>query len=399
MSASSASPSAPPATSAFSCQTCKINLGNALQLRSHFRSDFHNFNSSLLVQNSQFYTKDVAFAAAAANRNSNHIEPLSFEEYENLMKAKEELDKKETQDSKQVFCDCCQKYSRNRAAFESHLRTKLHISNSQKMSQDMNPEEERETDEDLDAPANQEDFVITECTCLFCNLESASIAANFEHMKLAHAFMPQSPEYLKDRQGFYLFLASQVFAYSKCLSCGTEFANPELLQLHMRQKLHSNLDIYNEQNLGYIDFYEFPENDEMFLYRSKFEIKPDGSVLLPNGTLIFSKDAKRQNRSDLKYELFHNKQMQSRNQLEGGSSNDQSFALNSKFESSTGIERHKNEGETNSSQYAVVSYIKNKNSYYRMISADRDYLKAKLKNDSKRLTYKAYTFRMNVYRP
>ena len=175
----------------------------------------------------------------------------------------------------EVECLHCERSFKNRQQYKHHLTTKGHLRNVKEFplqhahqSFDL-PAVADEDESETNIPNLQEDVEVNvdEQTCIFCFLVSTTLSENFNHMKVQHGHIPPGVEYLEDAEGYFFFLAKRIFEDCCCVQCGDVFDDPEILQKHISNKKHANLDIFNLDNMDYLSFYNFPDGDEMFLYR------------------------------------------------------------------------------------------------------------------------------------
>ncbi|MES1905881.1 MAG: hypothetical protein MHPSP_003242, partial [Paramarteilia canceri] len=273
----------------------------------------------------------------------------------------------------EAFCEICERKFKNSATLKHHKTTKKHINREQVQKNQLEGNEDTSLCSSNDEEST-DNFEINENTCLFCLNQSNDLATNLNHMKEDHAYMPVAQEYLIDTSGLLFYLATIIFGKCICIQCCKEFPDSDSVQSHMLAKNHSNLDIYNEEFLNFLDFYQFPDNDEMYLYRPKFEVMPDGRAILPNGNIIFSKYAN-SNRKLEKRREFHQKYISEIKALDQDTKKGYAIVVKDK-KSASEIERHKSTTQ-----------------HHKLLKANKNFLKKQMVAQTKDKSYIKHTMR------
>lgn len=127
--------------------------------------------------------------------------------------------------------------------------------------------------------------------CLFCNLQSTTLAANLDHMSTLHGLFIPLPEQLLDLESFLGFLAVIIFDYHECLFCGLSKYTVGGVQTHMRDKGHCMINMNKGSEL--LDFWEshrISSEDHTEGKGSPDIVKLSGSeIKLSSGVLISSR--------------------------------------------------------------------------------------------------------------
>ncbi|PSR79385.1 C2H2 type zinc-finger-domain-containing protein [Coniella lustricola] len=95
-------------------------------------------------------------------------------------------------------------------------------------------------------------------SCLFCNLESADVAANTAHMERSHGMFIPEKQYLVNLEGLLASLQQQIQEYNECVYCHKVKANAFAVQTHMRDTAHCKIPYSTEEEqLEIGEFYDF----------------------------------------------------------------------------------------------------------------------------------------------
>eukprot|EP00250_Pteridium_aquilinum_P004005 c14259_g1_i1 orf=498-1742(-) len=298
----------------FVCNTCNAEFLDDKDQKSHYRSDWHQYNLK----------RKLAGAHGVS-------EALFILRLETLAAEKRRLDAEHLL----YTCSVCNKEYRSSKAHAQHLRSKLHIQRASLWSKsssdpitvtrpapcrpvEVNHGEEASRNatfqhEEIDAhcgsqfqvngyssdeweEVNDDDDVVSldsceldaldECQgvesgihvenwdanqCFFCNIvPDGTVGGCVEHMHKQHGFFIPDAEYLKDPQGLLNYLGMKVTKDLMCLYCedrGKQFSSLEAVRKHMVSKSHCKLRYGDEgQEEELENFYDFtssylPEED------------------------------------------------------------------------------------------------------------------------------------------
>ena len=206
------------------CTTCRVQISNQDESRSHYKSQFHTYN---------------------LKRKYVSLKPVSLEIYEEKLKESALLAPAE---EKSLLCECCQKEFHTQKALNKHLKGKQ--------------------------AATEQKIVEHSITCLFCNLESENIEINIKHMLQVHGFFIPNLEEIKDIDSMLKYLHKKVRELLLCLYCnnrqGHNFKSVQSVQQHMLNKQHCFLNT-DEDEEEFKEFY-LQENNEI-LNSEEEEIK------------------------------------------------------------------------------------------------------------------------------
>ena len=266
------------------CTTCRVQISNQDESRSHYKSQFHTYN---------------------LKRKYVSLKPVSLEIYEEKLKESALLAPAE---EKSLLCECCQKEFHTQKALNKHLKGKQ--------------------------AATEQKIVEHSITCLFCNLESENIEINIKHMLQVHGFFIPNLEEIKDIDSMLKYLHKKVRELLLCLYCnnrqGHNFKSVQSVQQHMLNKQHCFLNT-DEDEEEFKEFY-LQENNEI-LNSEEEEIKsgnysdvasqgsinsshmipaeflPTGELRLNNGKILGSKEYQKY------YKQFHRPLPQRKKQL------------------------------------------------------------------------------------
>lgn len=95
-------------------------------------------------------------------------------------------------------------------------------------------------------------------SCLFCNLESASVEASVSHMERTHGMFIPEKQYLVNMEGLLASLQERIQEFNECLVCGKVKSNAFAAQTHMRDTGHCKIPYTTEdEQLEIGEFYDF----------------------------------------------------------------------------------------------------------------------------------------------
>ncbi|KAI5067224.1 hypothetical protein GOP47_0017752 [Adiantum capillus-veneris] len=277
------------------CNTCNAEFSDEASQKSHYRSDWHQYNLRRKVAGVPGITETLF---------NLRVEVVAAEKK-----------KLEGGQSLVYKCSLCNREYRSSKAHAQHLTTKQHIQKvsghpsvsadeitvtrlaserplhsdhekkalTVKLEEEEEEEEEESSDEweevnekedmavsgsldnseDDDNAMSVEDMGQWDVTnCFFCDLiADGTVEGCVEHMHKQHGFFIPDSEYLKDPRGLLNYLGLKVTKGLLCLYCderGKQFQSLEAVRKHMLSKSHCKLpygDDGVEEEVG--DFYDF----------------------------------------------------------------------------------------------------------------------------------------------
>ena len=97
--------------------------------------------------------------------------------------------------------------------------------------------------------------------CLFCPLESLSLADSLSHMSMTHSFFIPDADYLIDISGLISYLGEKIAVGNICIFCNSksrEFRTLEAARKHMVDKSHCKIAYDSpDDRLEISDYYDF----------------------------------------------------------------------------------------------------------------------------------------------
>ncbi|MCO5582742.1 hypothetical protein L7F22_036641 [Adiantum nelumboides] len=300
------------------CNTCRTEFSDEKSQKSHYRSDWHQYNLQRKLAGAPGVSKALfilRLEALAAERGREGAESLLH------------------------TCSVCHKEYRSSKAHVQHLRSKLHIQKASVWSKScsapitvtkpiprrvvINSDDKGQTSvfysdsrlqvngqsSDEWEDINDDDDVLSldsdeldgvdqrqeveaglydhhnldswnATRCFFCDLiPDGSIGGCVEHMHKQHGFFLPDAEYLRDLQGLLSYLGMKVTRNFTCLYCdgrGRQFLSLEAVRKHMISKNHCKLQHRDEdQEEELDDFYDFtssylPEEDAQLVSVEEF---------------------------------------------------------------------------------------------------------------------------------
>ncbi|KIM78957.1 hypothetical protein PILCRDRAFT_581128 [Piloderma croceum F 1598] len=261
----------------YTCLSCSIGFLNGEEQRIHYRSDHHRYNMKRRVA-SLLPVSVAVFNQKVIERRQETAVMSS---------------------AKGSSCEVCNKTYTTENAYRSHINSKKHKENELKTASkpklqssaqvevpppSPSPMPEPEAAAAQAAPAatsliidedESEDEInqtidekiaaarsrIASTQCLFCPVESSSLADNLTHMSIAHSFFIPDAEYLVDLPGLIQYLGEKIAVGNVCIFCdgkGREFRTLYAVRKHMLDKSHCKI-AYGDENekLEISDFYDF----------------------------------------------------------------------------------------------------------------------------------------------
>eukprot|EP00808_Paulinella_micropora_P013202 g58922.t1 len=237
------------------CSSCGVDLSSPVEesearLRSHYKSDWHRYNVKLKVAGlaaipEAVFSQKVA-SLLADKQNSN----LTYR------------------------CDACAKVLKSAAAYESHLKTKMHLKRVQRTPSRASsvsstdgadppsePPRPLASSTPADPTVQTPSIPIPPKSCLFCSREFRTLRNNVVHMLHDHGMFLPFSEYLDDLQGLLEYLGAKVGQGHICLWCNKQSWNStEALRQHMKALGHCKIRLDSEDDEEeLIDFYKFPK--------------------------------------------------------------------------------------------------------------------------------------------
>ena len=113
---------------------------------------------------------------------------------------------------------------------------------------------------DFVAAEDEDTFISSPDTCLFCLATSENIDENLAHMALLHGFQIPKIEHLQPNVVVFLgYLTLVINRCCSCLYCGRTKSSAEAIRTHMLDKGHCMLDL--SPGSEYLEFWDASEND------------------------------------------------------------------------------------------------------------------------------------------
>lgn len=211
------------------CANCEVNFDSEDAHKSHYRSDFHQYN---------------------LKRRMLKLAPIALDVYE---KNKAEIlarVKNASNASRSYDCGLCHKSFACKSTHDQHLLTKKH-----RAAVNNPPSSEKKKRPEFVSPLDDSSV------CLFCNHKSESFPACMKHMSSEHSFFIVREEECADKERLVAALAKTVVQKKKCIYCSCEFnrvfPHPTDAQQHMRDKGHCMMNPNFLQK--YLKFYKAPK--------------------------------------------------------------------------------------------------------------------------------------------
>lgn len=125
-------------------------------------------------------------------------------------------------------------------------------------SQPMSEEPSEQPSSSATPTASKASAVLSLKSCLFCNLESASVEASVSHMERTHGMFIPEKQYLVNMEGLLASLQERIQEFNECLVCGKVKSNAFATQTHMRDTGHCKIPYTTEdEQLEIGEFYDF----------------------------------------------------------------------------------------------------------------------------------------------
>lgn len=125
-------------------------------------------------------------------------------------------------------------------------------------AQPMSEEPSEQPSSSATPTASKSSAVLSLKSCLFCNLESASVEASVSHMERTHGMFIPEKQYLVNMEGLLASLQERIQEFNECLVCGKVKSNAFAAQTHMRDTGHCKIPYTTEdEQLEIGEFYDF----------------------------------------------------------------------------------------------------------------------------------------------
>lgn len=334
----------------FTCNTCEIKFHLAEYQRQHMKSDWHRYNLKRRVANlplisSQTFAEKV-IAAKELEQYSNE------DEYGFHVTARDRRRQQREQQQQQLLnkpVDGSRPQTTTTARRPStalvhterldfSLGTDADYVTDETGSLQYDLDEFSEINEDSESfvdlhkltSARFEELGIPIDHCLFCGVSGSEIEANIRHMFKRHGLYIPERSFLTDVAGLLSYLSAKVSQF-QCLVCNFQGRNLELVWQHMATKGHSRIPYeLKEDKRAISQFYTFyddvetkpktetkvafteplPDNDDhedddddaatdsdldngVTDNYQLAHIDPQGELVLPNGTVIGTRNRQR----------------------------------------------------------------------------------------------------------
>lgn len=206
----------------YTCISCRVKFDTTEKQRTHFKSDWHQYNLKRKVC------------------NLPAIDLPSFQEIADQRPSEKDI--------------------------PEPTRKQIPGTSKDQTGSDTEDIEEEEWD-DYDEEVEEAEMlarVIDDDTCLFCNKKSSNIHKNIEHMNLYHGFFIPEEQYLIDLEGLMEYLGFKVGAGATCLWCSKEFTTTNGARLHMMYKDHCRI-FYNQDKAldEFKEFYDYSTQEHI----------------------------------------------------------------------------------------------------------------------------------------
>lgn len=266
---------------AFTCISCRVQFKSRDSQREHHQSEWHRYN---------------------LKRKVAELAPISLDEFarraaqlppDNGKGADKSPSK--TKETEKYHCESCAKDFASENTLKNHLNSKKHKLSANKVNE---PNEESadayEKNENVsivkedtrfakairkrlnEAQNEQEVLELLEekvrraptldpkSDCLFCVRKSESLEDNVNHMTKDHSFFIPDIEYLIDLEGLLAYIGEKITKKNWCIYCndvGKSFQSLEAVRKHMLDKGHQKLNMDDDGDYEYADFYDFSSMD------------------------------------------------------------------------------------------------------------------------------------------
>ncbi|KYM86529.1 hypothetical protein ALC53_03990 [Atta colombica] len=282
----------------FTCWTCKVKFADLAIFKHHYRTEWHRYNMSTIV---------------------NGLPSITLEDFEKKEAMYRENNANQIK-NKQI-CEVCRKKFNNQKQYENHLASKTHkkkseqkenttVAYSKKLSsiQDSSNKntDDIETDSDVESLDSDEWFEdlkyqIIYDNCLFCDYHNKSIECIMIHMEKKHSFFVPDLEYCVDLGGLLKYLEYKICVEFKCIWCndsGRKMRSAQAVRMHMIDKGHCKMLFEGETMYEYSSFYNYlfsypdAENADPDEEVSDLEVLDDEGYMmkLPSGKSIVHRD-------------------------------------------------------------------------------------------------------------
>ncbi|EGR29024.1 zinc c2h2 type family protein, putative [Ichthyophthirius multifiliis] len=237
----------------FYCTQCLISFQNDKEYKTHYKSEFHQYN---------------------IKRRLLDLIPATLEQFDQKKKQIHEQTIQKTNDKNKqkedLFCNSCRKSFSNENSYKAHLQSNKHKENSKNNE---SPEKQIQKSPKKQALNTLQDQKI----CLFCDKKNEDIEKqkkqknmytlfikinrNLEHMSKTHGFFICEQKYCIDVTGLLKHLGEKINKAFLCILCENksckDFQSGESVKKHMTDKGHCFMqsEVFEE----YENYYDFTE--------------------------------------------------------------------------------------------------------------------------------------------
>ncbi|KAJ3121469.1 hypothetical protein HK098_003642 [Nowakowskiella sp. JEL0407] len=268
---------------------CLVAFPSPEQQREHYRCDWHRYNLKRKVADLPPVSADqfVARVQTLQSKMQKEQEKLSFEcstckksyssnnAYDNHLASAKHKDKvsasasrsvKPAQNSETVLPhDVPDVRDSMEEVDELDISSQIHQFDNQFKKRIQSAKSEKELMDLFNEKMEKVPRLSPE-DCLFCNVKSPDMDANFHHMTVEHSFFLPNLEYVSDLPGLLNYLQTKVAVANICLFCngkGRTMHSLEAVRKHMSDKGHCKIFIDEEEDDGELDeYYDYEQNWE-----------------------------------------------------------------------------------------------------------------------------------------
>ncbi|KAI5778149.1 C2H2 type zinc-finger-domain-containing protein [Geopyxis carbonaria] len=232
-----------PASHPFTCNTCQVAFRNHDSQRTHYHTDWHQYN---------------------LKRKVATLPPLSSETFaEKVLHAQASTRLERERATFEKSCKICTKVYYSENAYANHVGSLKHRQNvaTAQMNAIRAGGSARNivsTATVVGQDAKDDKDETSSVACLFCPYVSPSLTLNVSHMTKAHGLFIPEASYLIDLAGLISYLGKKLVFGNQCLYCNKTKGGLAGIRTHMQDKGHTMLGFETEdQQVELGQYYNF----------------------------------------------------------------------------------------------------------------------------------------------